>query len=70
MHGESARYARIAKASLTESQNHSWMALHRKHWNFADVEPPTLLSKRAIAATVGWIAYLKGPKRLQLIGDC
>jgi four helix bundle protein len=38
-HRESARYARIAKSSLTESQNHLLDGIDRRHWTTTDVEP-------------------------------
>jgi four helix bundle protein len=57
-HRESARYARIAKSSLTESQNHLLDGIDRRHWTTTDVEPLMLISRRAIGATIKWIAYL------------
>ncbi len=57
-HPQSARYARIAKASLCETQNHLLDGIDRKHWKAEDVKPLMALSKRAIGATTRWIAYL------------
>ncbi len=57
-HRESARYARIAKSSLTESQNHLLDGIDRGHWTATDVEALMGVARRALAATVKWIAYL------------
>jgi four helix bundle protein len=61
-HPQSARYARIANSSLTECRNHLLDGVERKHWTAADIEPLMLLSKRALSATVKWIAYLTRTK--------
>ena len=61
-HKESARYARIAKASLTETQNHLNDGVCRRHWNTEKVAPLLILADRAIGATVGWIRYLETTK--------
>ena len=58
-HKESARYARIAKASLTETSNHLIDGVHRRHWTVEQVTPLLILNDRAIGATVGWIRYLE-----------
>ena len=58
-HRESARYARIAKASLTETDNHLLDGVHRRHWTIERVTPLRTLAKRAIGATTGWIRYLE-----------
>jgi len=58
-HKEGARYARIAKASLTETQNHLNDGTHRRHWTAEQVAPLLILNDRAIGATVGWIRYLE-----------
>ena len=58
-HGQGARYARIAKSSLFETQNHLLDGIHRRHWSREEADVLILLSKRAIAATMGWIRYLE-----------
>jgi four helix bundle protein len=57
-HKESARYARIAKASLSETQDELLDGIDRGHWNHEDVRPLMVLAKRALGATVGWIRHL------------
>jgi four helix bundle protein len=57
-HGESARYARYAKASLTETHHHLRDGVDRTFWKSDDVEPLLTLARRAIGATVKWIRYL------------
>jgi len=57
-HGDSARFARIAKASLTETHNHLLDGVDRRFWTTARVEPAIVLARRAIGATVGWIRRL------------
>lgn len=59
MHGDAARYARIAKGSLTETRNHLLDGIDRRHWTAADAEPLLQLAKRAAGAATGWLAYLK-----------
>jgi four helix bundle protein len=59
VHGEAARYARIAKASLDETRNHLLDGVDRKHWTKADAEPLLLLAGRATGATTRWLAYLR-----------
>jgi four helix bundle protein len=61
-HKESARYARIAKASLTETHNHLNDGVTRRHWSAEQIAPLLVLANRAIAATVGWIRYLETTK--------
>ena len=61
-HKESARYARIAKASLTETHNHVTDGIHRRHWSAALAAPILILADRAIGATIGWIRYLETTK--------
>ena len=46
-HKESARYARIAKASLSETQDALLDGIDRGHWNHDDVRPLMVLAKRA-----------------------
>jgi four helix bundle protein len=58
-HGDAARYARIAKASLTETRNHILDGIDRRHWTPDDADPLLQVAKRAVAATTGWLAYLK-----------
>src|SRR3954466_2169232 len=58
-HKEGARYARIAKASLTETDNHLNDGTNRRHWTRERVGPLLILADRAIGATVGWIRHLE-----------
>jgi four helix bundle protein len=58
-HRESARYARIAKASLTETDNHLLDGVDRHHWTVERVAPLRTLARRALGATTGWIRYLE-----------
>jgi four helix bundle protein len=61
-HGDAARYARIARASLMETQNHLRDGVDRGHWAAKDIEPLLTISRSAIGATAGWIAYLQRSK--------
>jgi four helix bundle protein len=58
-HKESARYARIAKASLTETLNHLGDGVDRRFWTTTQAAPLLTIAKRAIGATIGWIRYLE-----------
>jgi len=58
-HKESARYARIAKASLTETHNHLNDGVARGHWTAVEAAPLLSMARRAIGATIGWIRYLE-----------
>jgi len=58
-HPDFARYARIAKASLTETQNHLRDGVDRQFWTPADVDPLLHLANRSIGACVRLIAYLE-----------
>jgi four helix bundle protein len=58
-HKESARYARIAKSSLTETHNHLNDGVDRRHWNAEQAAPLLILADRAIGATINWIRYLE-----------
>lgn len=58
-HKESARYARIAKASLTETHNHLADGIARRHWTAVEAAPLLTIATRAIGATAGWIRYLE-----------
>jgi four helix bundle protein len=58
-HKESARYARIAKASLVETHNHLNDGIVRKYWTAADAERFLTLATLAVRATTGWIRYLE-----------
>ena len=58
-HKESARHARIAKASLTETHNHLADGVARRYWTDAEAMPLLTLATRAIGATIGWIRYLE-----------
>ena len=57
-HKESARYARIAKASLTETHNHIADGIDRGHWTQEAGSPVVTLADRAIGATTKWLLYL------------
>jgi four helix bundle protein len=57
-HKESARYARIAKASLTETHNHLRDGVDREHWTEERCRPLLTLADRAIGATTRWLIYL------------
>src|SRR5262249_32772643 len=57
-HGESIRYARVAKGSLTETHNHLQAGVDRRLWTREQSEPFRILAKRAIGATAGWIRSL------------
>jgi hypothetical protein len=57
-HKESARYARIAKCSLTETHNHLGDGIDRGHWTAARITGELKLADRAIGATTKWMAYL------------
>jgi four helix bundle protein len=58
-HPEFARYARIAKASLVETQNHLGDGVDRRHWSPSDAAQLQQLADRAIGACVRLIAYLE-----------
>jgi four helix bundle protein len=58
-HKESARYARIAKASLTETDNHVHDGVDRRRWTAVEAAPLFILAKRALGATTKWIRYLE-----------
>jgi four helix bundle protein len=57
-HKESARYARIAKNSLTETHNHLGDGVDRGHWTAERITNELKLAERAIGATTKWMAYL------------
>ena len=57
-HKESARYARIAKSSLTETHNHVTDGVDRGYWTAARCATACELANRAIGATTKWFAYL------------
>jgi four helix bundle protein len=57
-HPESARYARIARASLVETQNHLGDGVDRGYWTNAEIEQLLKIADRAIGATTRWLAYL------------
>ena len=57
-HKESGRYARIAKASLTETHNHLGDGVDRGYWTAARITSERKLAERAIGATTKWMAYL------------
>src|SRR5436190_14798166 len=45
-HRESARYARIARSSLAETQDHLVDGVDRKHWKAGDIEELLPLADR------------------------
>lgn len=53
-HKEAAPYARIAKASLTETTNHLNDGVDRRHWKAEQIASLLELGERAIGATAGW----------------
>ncbi len=57
-HKEAARFARIAKASLTETHNHLADGVDRQHWTADRCKPARTLADRALGATTRWLAYL------------
>ena len=61
-HPDAARFARIAKSSLTETHNHLGDGVDRKFWTAEEVAPLLVLAKRAIGATTGWIRHLETSK--------
>jgi four helix bundle protein len=61
-HPDAARFARIAKSSLTETHNHLGDGVDRKYWTAEDAAPLLFLAKRAIGATTGWIRHLETSK--------
>jgi four helix bundle protein len=58
-HPDAARFARIAKSSLTETHNHLGDGVDREFWTADDAAPLLALAKRAIGATTGWIRHLE-----------
>ncbi len=57
-HKESAKHARIAKGSLTETQNHIGDGIDRRYWTVERCAAARQLADRAIGATTEWIRYL------------
>lgn len=67
-HPEFAKYARTAKASLIETQNHLGDGVDRRHWTRAAAAPLYELADRAIGKCVRLVEYLETtptPKRKQ-----
>ena len=58
-HPEFARYTRVAKASLVETQNHLADGVDRRHWSPQESKPLQDLANRAIGACVRLLAYLE-----------
>jgi four helix bundle protein len=58
-HPEFARYTRVAKASLVETQNHLGDGVDRRHWSPQQVKPLQQLGDRAIGACIRLLAYLE-----------
>jgi four helix bundle protein len=57
-HKESAKFARVAKGSLTETHNHLGDGIDRGHWTAERCEASRQLADRAIGATTEWLKYL------------
>jgi four helix bundle protein len=57
-HGDAARLARVARASLMETKNHVTDGVDRRHWTAATASPVLHLADRAIGATTNWLHYL------------
>ena len=57
-HGDSNRYARVAKGSLTETHNHLLDGVDRQFWTRDRIEDLLILAKRALGATIGWMRHL------------
>jgi four helix bundle protein len=58
-HPEFARYARFAKASLTETHNHLGDGVDRHHWSPGEATPLQELADRAVGACVRLLQYLE-----------
>lgn len=58
-HPQFARYVRIAKASLVETQNHLGDGVDRRHWSPIESTPLKALADRAIGACVRLLTYLE-----------
>jgi four helix bundle protein len=58
-HPEFARYTRVAKASLVETQNHLRDGVDRGHWSLQQSKPLEDLADRAVGACVRLLAYLE-----------
>ena len=56
---ENARFGRIAKGSLTETQNHLLQGRRRGCWNRGQFTQAWRLSCRAMKAITGYIRYLE-----------
>ena len=54
-----ARFATIARGSITETQNHLRHGLRQRYFSQSQHDAAWKLSRRAIAATAGLIRYLK-----------
>jgi four helix bundle protein len=57
-HREAARYARIGRSSLIETQNHLGDGADRKHWSREAAAELQAFADRAIGATTRWVKYL------------
>jgi four helix bundle protein len=58
-HPDSARFARVAKASEVETQNHLDDGIDRGYWSADDAAPLRVLAKRTVGATTKWLLYLE-----------
>ena len=56
---EFARFATIARGSITETQNHLRHGLRQRYFSQSQHDAAWNLSRRAMAATAGLIRYLK-----------
>jgi four helix bundle protein len=57
-HKECAKYVRVAKGSLAETDNHLGDGIDRGHWTRERSETARRLADRAIGATTEWLKYL------------
>src|SRR5262245_41329338 len=58
-HPEFAKYTRIAKSSLMETQNHLRDGVDRHFWSASQVDPLLHVANRAIGACVRLLAWLE-----------
>jgi four helix bundle protein len=58
-HPDFARYTRIAKASLLETQNHLRDGVDRRHWSAREATPLLELADRAVGACVRLLRFLE-----------
>ncbi len=58
-HADFARFLRIAAGSLEEVENHLRDGVDRRHFSAQQIAPLVVLKRRAAAATVALIRYLR-----------